>query len=203
MDAKDVVRQIQSAGTEAIAVRADLTKASQVKRLKERVIDAFGRADVLINNAAIFFSTPLETVTEREWDSLIDTNLKSVFLCCTQFAPIMKRQGAGKIVNIADVSATRPWAKYVPYCVSKAAVIALTQGLAKELAPRIQVNAVAPGVVIWPRHSTGVERRRRLQQIPLRRIGTPEDVARTVLFLLDSDYITGAVIPVDGGRSLT
>ena len=130
-------------------------------------------------------------------------NLKGPFLCAQRVGQEMLARGGGKIVNIADVNAYRPWPSYIPYCVSKAGVIALTQGLARALAPTVQVNAVAPGAVLFPEEYTPEQRERTLAPIPMRRQGTPEDVARTVLFLIEGpDYITGATIPVDGGRLL-
>jgi NAD(P)-dependent dehydrogenase (short-subunit alcohol dehydrogenase family) len=163
----------------------------------------FGRIDILINNAAAYFKTPLLNATEEDWDRLIDVNLKAPFFCAKLAAGYMKEQGSGQIINISDVAAYNPWVDYLPYCISKAGVATLTRGLAKELAPEIQVNAVAPGTVLMSEDAsedyTSAIRERTL----LKRIGQPRDIANTILFLLEgSDYITGAVIPVDGGSSL-
>lgn len=201
-EAMDLVHDLEQAGGEAIAVCADLTKPAQVRRLRDQTLRHFGQVDLLVNNAAIMVRTPFLEITADEWDRLLNTNLKSVFLACRLFGEAMWQRGRGSIVNIADVSALRPWPNYIPYCVSKAGVVALTQGLAHELAPRVRVNAIAPGVVVWSDQFTPAQRRRRLAQVPLRRIGRPEDVARAVLFLAESEYVTGAVLPVDGGRHL-
>jgi NAD(P)-dependent dehydrogenase (short-subunit alcohol dehydrogenase family) len=166
-------------------------------------MNRFGRIDLLVNNAGLLARTPFLESTEAEWDGLLNANLKSMYLTCRQFGETMWRQGGGSVVNLADVSAWLAWPNYVPYCVSKAGVVALTRGLARELAPRVRVNAVAPGVVAWSNQFTKSQRRSRLAQIPLNRIGTPEEVARAVVFLAESEYLTGVVLPVDGGRQLT
>lgn len=201
-EARRTVKTILKLGSRALAARADLTKSAQVDRLRQLACDEFGRIDILINNAAVFPRTPFAELTEDDWDFAIDSNLKSVFLCCKAFGDVMLAQQSGCIVNLADVAGLRPWANYLPYSVSKAGVIALTQGLAKALAPHVRVNAVAPGAVMWPQSYTDADKKKRLAKVPLGRVGSPEEVARTVLFLIESDYITGAVVPVDGGRSL-
>jgi len=199
--AREVVALITARGGNAEAFQADVSVAADVDRMFDGVLERFGRLDVLVNNAAIFPRTPFTTVTEAEWDQVLDINLKGSFLCALRAGREMLQRDGGKIVNIADVSAYRPWASYIPYCVSKAGVIALTQGLAKALAPKVQVNAVAPGTVLFPESYSEEQRQRAVQPIPMGREGSPEDVARTVLFLIEgSDFITGAVIPVDGGR---
>jgi pteridine reductase len=198
-----LVGEIEGAGGTAIALAGDASRAEDVARVVQGVLERFGRIDVLVNNAAIFFETPFPEVSEEEWDRTLDVNLKGPFLCARAVAPAMLAQGEGKIVNIADIAGMRPWARYLPYSVSKAGVIALTQGLARALAPEVQVNAVAPGTVLLPEEFTPEQRQQALQRVPLGREGGAEDVARTVLFLLEGpDYITGAVIPVDGGRML-
>ncbi|HOM82182.1 MAG: 3-oxoacyl-ACP reductase FabG [Armatimonadetes bacterium] len=199
--AREVVALITARGGNAEAFQADVSVAADVDRMFDGVLERFGRLDVLVNNAAIFPRTPFTTVTEAEWDQVLDINLKGSFLCALRAGREMLQRDGGKIVNIADVSAYRPWPSYIPYCVSKAGVIALTQGLAKALAPKVQVNAVAPGTVLFPESYSEEQRQRAVQPIPMGREGSPEDVARTVLFLIEgSDFITGAVIPVDGGR---
>lgn len=199
--AREVVALLTARGGNAEAFQADVSVAADVDQMINGVLERFGRLDVLINNAAIFPRTPFATVTEAEWDQVLDINLKGSFLCALRAGREMLQRDGGKIVNIADVSAYRPWASYIPYCVSKAGVIALTQGLAKALAPKVQVNAVAPGTILFPESYPEEQRQRAVQPIPMGREGSPEDVARTVLFLIEgSDFITGAVIPVDGGR---
>jgi pteridine reductase len=203
-EAEALAREIAAAGVRAVTVQADLERAEEARRLVTDALAAMGRIDVLVNNAAIFPRTPVLEVTEEEWDRTLAVNLKAPFLCAQAVAPHMLERGSGKIVNLADVAAFRPWPNYLPYCISKAGIVTLTQTLARALAPAVQVNAVAPGAILFPDDWDAERRERLLAQIPMKRTGTPADVARTVLFLLEgSDYITGAVIPVDGGRLLT
>jgi pteridine reductase len=202
-DAASVAEEIRAAGGQAAAFALDLARTEALPRLVEQVLTAFGRLDALVNNAGIFPHTPFADATEADWERVMGINLKAPFFLSQATARPMLAQGGGKIVHLADISAERPWSGYLPYCISKAGIVALTRGLARALAPTIQVNAVAPGTVLFPEEMPEEERERLLQQVPLRREGNPTDVARTVRFLLEgSDYITGAVIPVDGGRSV-
>ncbi|MCS6863187.1 MAG: SDR family NAD(P)-dependent oxidoreductase, partial [Abditibacteriales bacterium] len=148
--AREVVSEIEALGQQAVAFPADLSQSQQVEALVDESLRTFKRIDILVNNAAIFYRTPFLSASEEDWDRHLDLNLKGVFLCCKAVAPAMLAQGGGRIINIADIAGVRPWADYVPYCVSKAGVIALTQGLAKALAPTVLVNAVAPGTVLFP-----------------------------------------------------
>ena len=160
-----------------------------------------GRPDILVNNAALFFRTPVESTTPAQFDELIAVNLRAPFFCSQAAARIMGRRG-GRIVNIADVGAVRAWPGYVPYGISKAGVVMLTRGLAAALAPRIQVNAVAPGVVLLPAGFPRETGRRLARRIPMGRYGSPADVAQAVRFFATcSPYVTGQVLFVDGGMS--
>ena len=206
--AQTVVRELQQLGVTAVAVRAELTRAGDVQRMVAQVIRQFGQVDVLINNAAVFPKTPFAQIRESDWDRALDTNLKGPFLCAHAVgkhflnrAKSHPRRLVGKIINIADWAGLRPYRDYLPYCISKAGVIALTKALALELGPVATVNAIAPGPVLWPPDLTAAEKRAVLAATPLRRAGTPADIAQTALFLLEgSDFITGAIVPVDGGR---
>lgn len=200
-DATRTVRELESCGVSALAVQADLSRARDVTRLIDRVMRRFGRLDVLVNSAANFDRVPFERLSERAWDHAIDANLKGPFLCALYASKLMRRQGGGKIINIADWAGVRPYRDYLPYCVSKAGVIALTKALAKELAPKIQVAAVAPGPILPPTRMGNESRRRVASRVPLQRWGSPQDVANTVLFLLEgTDFITGSTVFVDGGQ---
>jgi NAD(P)-dependent dehydrogenase (short-subunit alcohol dehydrogenase family) len=156
----------------------------------------------LINCAAVFYRTPFATLTEADWDRVVGVNLKGPFLLCRRVGEIMLRQGRGKILNLADIGGMKVWAEYLPYSVSKAGLIALTQGLAKALAPAVQVNAIAPGAVLLPEDTSPEDRDRALRRIPLGRLGSPEDIVRAALYLLESDFVTGEVLSVDGGQRL-
>lgn len=201
--AAQLTRRLNTQRKIAIAVQADLTSTDQIELLAREALSAFDRVDILINNASEFFRTPIGTVSSKDWDRLLNANLRAPFFLSQQLGGQMARRGEGKIINIADISAFHPWIEYLPYCISKAGLVTMTQGLAKAMAPKIQVNAIAPGTILPAVDGWNPRRKRQtLQAIPLKRMGSPEDVVRTVLFLIESDYITGTVIPVDGGRSV-
>lgn len=201
-EAEATAAEIGRLGGESMTVRAELTNESEVAAMVEAVAGRFGSLDVLVNNASVFFRTPFESVTADDWDRTIDPNLKAVFLCSVHAGRLMQGQeGGGAIVSIADWAGFRPYTGYLPYCISKAGVIAMTQGLARTLAPTVRVNAVAPGPVLVPSDLPDAEAREILEKTPMKRHGSPEDVAAAVVFLVEgSDYVTGAVLPVDGGR---
>jgi len=202
-EAKDTVHALKEIGVDADAFHADLCKMGHIEHLIKDVIKRFGTIDVLINNAAVYYKTPLDTVREAEWDDTVDSNLKGPFWCATLASRHMKKMGGGKIINISDWAGWRPYQNYVPYCITKAGIIAMTQGMAKSLAPEIQVNSVAPGPVLAHEELKDAERENIIAKTPLNRFGSPDDIAETVHFLLTgSDFITGAVVPVDGGRSI-
>jgi NAD(P)-dependent dehydrogenase (short-subunit alcohol dehydrogenase family) len=199
--AEETAEGVRAFGVEALTVQGDISKAKEVEALVQAAEARFSSIDILVNNASIYYRKAFEELTEEDWDRNLEVNLKGAFLLSHRLGPSMKRRGSGKIVNIADWAGYRPYVDYLPYCVSKAGLIALTQGLALALAPEVQVNAVAPGPVLPPQDFTPEERRAIERAVPLRRIGSPEDVARAVLFLIEGgDFITGAVLPVDGGR---
>lgn len=200
-EAEKTVREIESLGTEALAVAGDVAKARDVDRLIQAVHKAWGSLDILINNAAIYEETSFDHLTEKDWDRHLEINLKGPFLCAKAAAAIMLKQGRGKIINMADWSGIRPYKNYLPYCVSKAGVIALTKALALELAPAIQVNCILPGPILLPENYGEKERQAIIAETPLRRLGSPQDIASAVLFFIEgSDFVTGALLPVDGGR---
>lgn len=190
-----------SFGRDSLTVKADLGDPRQVRRMADAVAKHFGAIHVLINNAAIYEKTPFEEAGARGWDEHMDINARAPFLLSQAVVPYMRKAGEGKIINIADWAGLRPYAGWTPYCVSKAALLALNTALAKELAPEIQVNAVMPGPVLLPEDYTPRSRKAVINATPLKRLGSPEDVAKAVLFLIESgDFMTGASIAVDGGR---
>lgn len=194
---------VEGLGRRAVMVQADLAQPEQVEALADRAIEAFGTIDVLVNSAALFYRTPLEKITRQDWDQFLHVNLVGPFFLARRLGLVMRRRGEGKIVNVADIAGMSLWADFLPYCVSKGALITLTRGLAKVLAPEVQVNAVAPGSVLLPEEYGDKEREAIVRATLLKRIGDPADVATTVLFLLEgSDFITGQVVVVDGGRSI-
>jgi len=201
-DADATVDRIRAAGGQAVAVAGDMSRAEDVDRLFDATLAAFGRVDVLINNASSFRRTPLETLNDADWDDMLDNNLHAARRPALRFGRWMRDNGGGAIVNIADTAAERPWRGYLPYSVAKAGIVALTRGLAKELAPEVRVNAIAPGPIVFPEDFDTAARDREIARTLLRREGDPQNIADAVVALIENDYITGVLLPVDGGRSL-
>jgi NAD(P)-dependent dehydrogenase (short-subunit alcohol dehydrogenase family) len=200
--ADEVVTQISATGRRAMAVRADVAKRTDVLALFATVEKEFGRLDILVNNAGMFFRAKFEELTEAQWDTILDANLKSQFLCSQTAAPMLRRGGQGRIINFASLGGLLAWPAYTHYCVSKAGVIMLTRCLARALAPEITVNAVAPGTISFPGDAPEIAEDF-VRRAPLRRTGGPEDIDDAVIFLIQAPFITGQIIVVDGGRTLT
>ena len=202
-EADALASEISATGHTAQTFRANLENVGEIEKMVADVLAAFGRIDVLVNSASIFNRTPLEEVTERDWDSNLDTNLKAPFFLSKFAAASMRRQGAGKIINIGDWAGIRPYKDYLPYSVSKSGLIGLTQALAKALAPEVQVNCIALGLVMPPENYTPDEVARLVNRTLTKKMGSPEDVARAVIFFCETDFATGAILPLEGGRLLT
>jgi NAD(P)-dependent dehydrogenase (short-subunit alcohol dehydrogenase family) len=184
-------------------LKGDLKKLETTRILVEKVVNKAGTIDVLINNAAIFPRTPLGSVTEEIWNEVFNINLRSHFFLSQEASQIMVNNRSGKIINIADTSGLKPWPSYIPYSLTKSGVISLTKGLAKALAPHIQVNCINPGPVMIPDDYNDTQIEQAIEKTLLKRIGKAEDIANAVRFLLeDGDYMTGAILSVDGGRSI-
>ncbi|PKO24209.1 MAG: short-chain dehydrogenase [Chloroflexi bacterium HGW-Chloroflexi-1] len=194
--------EIEALGRRALAFQADQSQAQQVTALVDATIGRFGRLDVLVNSASLWRRTPWDALDEAAWDQLIDINLKGPFLCARAAAPHLAAHGAGAIVNIVDLSAYVPFPNCLPHSVAKAGLLNMTYALAMELAPAVRVNAVAPGSVLPPPDYTDRQIAATAHRTLLKRWGSPEDVAQAVVFLAQADYITGAVLPVDGGERL-
>src|SRR3984957_10300727 len=201
-EADEVVAQIVAMGRRAVAVQADVAKRAEVIAMFAAVEKEFGRLDILVNNAGMFFSAKFEELTEEQWDSILDTNLKSQFLCSQAAAPMLRRSGHGRIINFASLGGLLAWPAYTHYCVSKAGVIMLTRCLSRALAPEITVNAIAPGTISFPDDSPELAEDF-IRKAPLGRTGKPQDIDDAIIFLVQSAFVTGQVIVVDGGRSLT
>jgi NAD(P)-dependent dehydrogenase (short-subunit alcohol dehydrogenase family) len=199
-DAKELVSQIRKMGRCAIGVKADLAKKSEIDRLLASADREFGRLDILINNASNFLHTKFATTTEETWDAALDINLKAPFFCAQAAAPLLKKT-RGNIINLSDVGGILGWTGYIPHCVSKAGVLMLTRVLAKELAPDVRVNAIAPGTISMEGDAPKTESDY-IKRTPLRRTGKTEDVTAALSLLLDSPFITGQVLVLDGGRTL-
>jgi len=186
-----------------LLLQADLLHTQKLNRMVQQIIEHYGQLDVLINNASSFYPTAIGQVEEAQWEDLIGTNLKAPFFLAQAVAPhLSKTQGC--IVNMVDIHAERPLRWHSVYCVAKAGLAMLTKSLARELGPKVRVNAVAPGVILWPEKDTDdITKQRIISNIALKRQGTPQNITDTVAFLVEqADYITGQVIAVDGGRTL-
>ncbi len=199
-EADDTRVRVQAAGGEAWCVAADLAQGSAPQQLIDDVVAHFGALDVLVNSAASMERTPFGQTTVEEWDRILAVNSRAVFFLCQAAAPHMSSGGA--IINLADLAAYETWPGYLPHGVSKHAVVYLTEALARVLAPAIRVNAVAPGVVLMPDGWDDSLAQRLASTTPLQHNGTPQDVVRAVRYLLASDYVTGDVLHVDGGRRI-
>lgn len=187
----------------AAALQADLAAADGPARLAAAFRERFDRLDLLVNSAAAFDALSLAETDAAAFDSQMDLNARAPLLLSRSLAPLLARS-RGSIVNVADVGGGLvPWRGYAAYAASKAALVRITECLALELAPRVRVNAVAPGTVLWPEGYSAAQRRALTSRIPLGRPGEPSDVAKAVLFLADSPFVTGAVLPIDGGRHLS
>ncbi|MGO9590085.1 MAG: SDR family NAD(P)-dependent oxidoreductase [Candidatus Acidiferrales bacterium] len=198
-DAEALVREIAASGPRAVAMQADVSKRADVEKMFAAVEQELGRLDILVNNAGAFFEAKFEELTDEQWDGILDINLKSQFLCAQAAAPIMKRQGRGRIINISSLGGLLPWPSFTHYCVSKAGSIMLTRCLARALAPEILVNSVAPGTIQFPGEPPDEDYIRR---VPVHRTGTGDDIAGAVAYLVSADFVTGQILAVDGGRML-
>jgi NAD(P)-dependent dehydrogenase (short-subunit alcohol dehydrogenase family) len=201
--AEQTASQARAAGVNAAVLQADAVEESQVSAAVAGAEKSLGRLDILINMASLYVKTPNPTGTD--WSAALDSNAKSAFLFATNAAPVMKKSGGGRIVNFSDwlPASGRPHYKdYTPYYASKAAVAALTQSLALEFAPDILVNAIAPGPILAPSDLTPEENTRIVEATALAKWGGAEEIAKAVLFLVDTDFVTGECIRVDGGRHL-
>ena len=201
-DALATQKEIKALGVHCHLLQANLALPDHILGMNRELSKNKIRIDILVNSASLFYKTPLDTVAESDWDAFMNANLKSYFILSRELGLLMKKNSSGKIINIADWSGLRPYKDYAPYCVSKGGLITLTKALARDLAPEVQVNAVAPGPVLKPENLSEEESQKAVQKTILGRWGTPEDIAYAVSFLVESDFINGTVLAVDGGRSI-
>jgi pteridine reductase len=184
-------------------VVCDLLDPGALSALPARACERFGSLDMLINNASSFYPTPFGTITGAQWDDLIGTNLRAP-LFLAQAAATQLRRSRGLLINIVDIHGMRPLRDHMVYSAAKAGLIMLTRALARELAPEVRVNGIAPGSVMWPESGMDEDRKQKiLERTPLHRAGSAQDIARTVLFFAtDAPFVTGQILAVDGGRSI-
>jgi NAD(P)-dependent dehydrogenase (short-subunit alcohol dehydrogenase family) len=200
-DAKEVVEEITKLGHRSAAFSAELTDVGAIRKLVADVVAHFGRLDILINSAANFLETKFAETPESTWDASLDTNLKAPFFCSQAAAPHLAKSGRGAIINFSDIGGLMGWREFLPHSISKAGVIMLTRVLAKELAPNVRVNALAPGTITMPGDPTEWQQDF-IKRAPLQRSGRPEEIADAVMYLITAEFVTGHVLVIDGGRSL-
>lgn len=199
---QQTLRDIEQCNVAAMAHQTEIRSAASVRELVNATVEKFGRIDVLINNASVWLKAPFLEISEEDWDTALDVNLKGPFLASQTAAPYMLKRRGGVIINITDLSAFQVWAGYAHHAASKAGLVALTKSMALELSPHIRVNAIAPGTVLLPENAPPEKKQWAEEKSVLKRVGTPEDVARLVEFVIECDFATGAVYFVDGGRAL-
>ncbi|HEV8411912.1 MAG TPA: SDR family oxidoreductase [Gemmatimonadaceae bacterium] len=197
--ARETAKTIESAGGKATLFKADLRDAAAAGALAGDVAARCGRLDVLINSAASMMRTPLETVTPAQWDEVFALNLRAPFFLSIAAARAMGERG-GAIVNISDHMGFESWPAFVPHGISKSGIAAMTRLLAAPLAPRVRVNAIAPGAVLAPQGWPDAELARYVNETPMARIGTPDDVIAAIRYFIGATYVTGETLFVDGGR---
>lgn len=199
--ARETARLIAGAGGRAAIIQADLTDLADAERLVDRAVAEEGELFALVNSAAVMIRTPVGDTNARAWEEMFALNVRAPYFLSQRAAPAL-RAARGAIVNIADLAAFETWPAYVPHAMTKAAIVQMTRGLAHALAPEVRVNAVAPGVVLLPDGWSESEAEHLRATTPLQRLGTPDDVAGAVAYLLEADYVTGEVLTVDGGRRI-
>ncbi len=199
--AQQTVADIQQIGTHAEAVQGDLMDVAAAERVVDTTLERWGRLDLLVCNAGIWGATPLGETTPERWDQLYALNARAPFFLAQRAAPALRSAG-GALVAIADVGIQKAWKNYTPYLSSKAALAMVVQNLARDLAPEVRVNGVAPGPVLLPTDWDEERQQKTARSTLLQRVGHPDDIARAVVFLAQADYITGVILPVDGGQRL-
>ncbi|MFZ4524419.1 MAG: SDR family NAD(P)-dependent oxidoreductase [Chlorobium sp.] len=201
--AGQILEQIRWISPASQMIRCDVSKSSDISNAFLVFRQQFDRLDLLVTSASNFFSTPLPEVTEQDWDSLVNTNLKGTFFTMQEAVKIMQLQPfVSRIISMTDISADLVWRNFAPYTVSKAGIQHLTRVFAKTFAPTILVNSIAPGTVTVNPEKDMETPQEMIKKIPLKRLGDPLDIIKTIIFLLESDYITGQIFNVDGGRLL-
>jgi pteridine reductase len=199
--AEETARLIAQQGGTASLVRGDLTTVQGAEQVIDEMLAARGALDVLVNSAAVMLRTPVGETTAADWDAMFALNLRAPYFLAQRAAPAL-RASRGCIVNIADLAAFETWPAYIPHGLTKAGVVQMTHALARVLAPEVRVNAIAPGVVLLPDGWSDADAERLRSTTPLARLGTPDDVAAAMLYLIDAGFVTGEVITVDGGRHI-
>lgn len=202
-EANSLVNELNhSCPNSAISLQGNLCDSIHINAIAERSVEAWGRLDVLVNNASSFYPTPMGEITEDDWSSLVGSNTKGPLFLSQALVPVLKQTG-GCIINMVDMHLDRPLPKHSVYLLAKAGLASLTRSMAIELAPQVRINGIAPGAILWPeRDMDELAKQRLIDSVPLQQLGSPDDIADALSFLVSASYITGQIIYVDGGRSL-
>jgi pteridine reductase len=201
-EAEQLVRELKSAPGKTSAVHADVSRRQDIGQLVDHIARTHDRLDVLINSASLFESAPFSEITEADWRRVLDVNLTGPFLLCQAALPLLHKSAAANIINILDLSALQPWPSYAHHSVSKAGLLHLTKVMARALAPAIRVNAIAPGTVLPPDGYDGTAGDGTTDRRVVAPAGSPDDVVKALFYLLESTFVTGQTLIVDGGRML-
>lgn len=202
-EASELCNELNDIAPDSAAfVTADLTVTEEVNKLAVKAKSTFGRIDVLVNNASSFYPTEVSTVNEAVWDDLFGTNLKAPFFLIQGLLSALEETN-GCVINMVDIHADRPLKSYPVYCMAKAGLVMLTKSLSRELAPKIRVNGIAPGAILWHENELSEQDKNQvLSEIGLQRLGTPQDIAQAILYMCNAPYVTGQILAIDGGRSV-
>jgi len=199
---RETLAEIEALGVPALAMPLDVCRMEQPRQIVNQIVAKFGRIDLLVNNASVWLRAPFLEITPEQWQTALAVNLTGPFLCAQAVAPHMLAQQSGVIINITDLSAFQTWPECAHHSASKAGLVALTKVMAAELAPHVRVNAIAPGTVLLPDNAPPEKERWAVENSLLKCVGCPEDVAKTIIFLTEMNFATGAVYFMDGGRAL-
>jgi len=201
--ASELAKQMNAARADSVKlVQGSFNTIEEIEQIAKQAIHAFGKLDGLINNASSFYPTTIGTITEHDWTNLVGSNMQAP-LFLAQYCNATLQKNNGVIINMVDIHAAKPLSNHTLYCMAKSALVMMTQSLAKELAPKVRVNGVAPGAILWPETTISEEDKEQiLKLVPLQKLGAMQDIAQAINYLLNAQYVTGQIITVDGGRSI-
>ena len=201
--ASELAKQMNAARADSVKlVQGSFNTIEEIEQIAKQAIHAFGKLDGLINNASSFYPTTIGTITEHDWTNLVGSNMQAP-LFLAQYCNATLQKNNGVIINMVDIHAAKPLSNHTLYCMAKSALVMMTQSLAQELAPKVRVNGVAPGAILWPETTISEEDKEQiLKLVPLQKLGAMQDIAQAIDYLLNAQYLTGQIITVDGGRSI-
>ena len=201
--ASELAKQMNAARADSVKlVQGSFNTIEEIEQIAKQAIHAFGKLDGLINNASSFYPTTIGTITEHDWTNLVGSNMQAP-LFLAQYCNATLQKNNGVIINMVDIHAAKPLSNHTLYCMAKSALVMMTQSLAQELAPKVRVNGVAPGAILWPETTISEEDKEQiLKLVPLQKLGAMQDIAQAINYLLNAQYLTGQIITVDGGRSI-